>query len=78
MYFEYFRYVRSAIAREKQLKHWTREQKIQLIEQVNPTWEDLYLTLQEPIDQGKPPADPPTGMTDRKQQQSKEADSPRE
>ena len=41
VYFEYFRYVRSAIAREKQLKHWTRAQKIALIEKVNPTWEDL-------------------------------------
>ena len=48
VYFEYFQYVRSAIAREKQLKHWTREQKIELIEQVNPTWVDLYPTLQEP------------------------------
>jgi putative endonuclease len=47
VYFEYFQYVRSAIAREKQLKHWTREQKIELIERVNPTWEDLYPTLQE-------------------------------
>jgi len=47
VYFEYFRYVRSAIAREKQLKHWTREQKIELIEQINPTWEDLFPKLQE-------------------------------
>jgi putative endonuclease len=46
VYFEYFRYVRSAIAREKELKHWTREQKIELIECVNPTWEDLYIKLQ--------------------------------
>ncbi|WP_263350760.1 GIY-YIG nuclease family protein [Acidicapsa acidisoli] len=45
VYFEYFRYVRSAIAREKQLKHWTREQKIELIERRNPTWEDLFPTL---------------------------------
>jgi putative endonuclease len=49
VYFEYFRYVRSAIAREKELKHWTRAQKIELIERVNPTWEDLFLTLQEPV-----------------------------
>ena len=41
VYFEYFRYVRSAIRREKELKHWTREQKITLIESTNPTWEDL-------------------------------------
>ncbi|MGA2888886.1 MAG: GIY-YIG nuclease family protein [Terracidiphilus sp.] len=30
-----------AIAREKQLKGWTRAKKIALIEQANPTWEDL-------------------------------------
>ena len=38
---EYFRYVRTAIAREKELKHWTRAQKIELIERTNPTWEDI-------------------------------------
>jgi putative endonuclease len=47
VYFEYFRYVRSAIAREKELKKWTREQKIALIEKQNPTWDDLYPTLFE-------------------------------
>ena len=47
VYFEYFQYVRSAIAREKELKHWTREQKIELIEKVNPTWEDRYPELLE-------------------------------
>src|ERR1700761_9323717 len=41
VYFERFQYVRSAIAREKELKDWTREKKIALIEKVNPTWEDL-------------------------------------
>jgi putative endonuclease len=41
VYFEYFRYVRSAISREKELKRWTRAQKIELIEKTNPTWEDL-------------------------------------
>ncbi len=41
VYFEYFRYVRSALTREKELKHWTRAQKIALIEAVNPTWSDL-------------------------------------
>ena len=51
VYFEYFQYVRSAIAREKQLKHWTRAQKIELIERVNPTWVDLYPTL---LDQTPP------------------------
>jgi putative endonuclease len=47
VYFEYFQYVRSAIAREKELKRWTRQRRIELIEKVNPTWEDLYPTLLE-------------------------------
>jgi len=33
--------IRSAIAREKQLKSWRREKKIALIEASNPTWRDL-------------------------------------
>jgi putative endonuclease len=41
LYFERFQYVRSAIAREKELKDWNRARKIELIEKVNPTWEDL-------------------------------------
>ncbi|MEM7188056.1 MAG: GIY-YIG nuclease family protein [Pseudomonadota bacterium] len=32
----------SAIAREKQLKHWNRAWKIKLIEEGNPAWDDLY------------------------------------
>jgi putative endonuclease len=48
VYFEYFRYVRSAIARETELKKWTRAQKIALIEGDNPTWEDLFPTLTAP------------------------------
>jgi putative endonuclease len=47
VYFEYYRYVRSAIAREKELKKWTRAQKIALIEKRNPTWEDLFPSLFE-------------------------------
>ena len=30
-----------AIRREKQLKHWGREKKIQLIESANPHWEEI-------------------------------------
>jgi len=41
VYCEQFQYVNNAIAREKELKHWTRAQKIALIEAANPTWEDL-------------------------------------
>ncbi len=34
-----------AIADEKRIKRWLREWKLQLIELMNPEWEDLYATL---------------------------------
>lgn len=39
--FEMFDDMTSAIAREKQLKRWHRDWKINLIEQDNPEWNDL-------------------------------------
>ena len=41
VYFEVFRYVHKAIAREKQIKRWRREKKVALIEKHNPAWDDL-------------------------------------
>ncbi len=35
----------SAIIREKQLKEWKRQWKIELIEKLNPYWNDLYQTI---------------------------------
>jgi len=35
----------SAISREKKLKKWRRDWKIQLIEKTNPDWLDLYPDL---------------------------------
>jgi putative endonuclease len=35
----------TAIAREKEIKKWRREWKINLIESTNPEWLDLYKTL---------------------------------
>ena len=35
--------VRSAIAREKQLKAWRRKKKVALVESINPEWKDLSL-----------------------------------
>jgi putative endonuclease len=42
VWFECFKDVNNAIAREKQIKRWRREKKIALIQQANPTWADLY------------------------------------
>ncbi len=53
VHFEHFQYVSNAINREKQLKHWTRAEKIGLIEQANPTWEDLSLKLDTPLVSGE-------------------------
>jgi len=41
VWFERFMSPEGAIAREKQLKGWTRAKKIALIEKSNPTWNDL-------------------------------------
>ena len=41
VYVEHLTDVRAAIAREKQIKGWTRAKKIALIEADNPTWRDL-------------------------------------
>ena len=45
VYFEAFRDINEAIAREKRLKKWNRAWKIRLIEEHNPNWEDLYPSL---------------------------------
>jgi len=41
VYVEAFRDVRNAIAREKQIKGWTRARKEALVRSVNPQWRDL-------------------------------------
>lgn len=41
VFFEAFRDVRAAIAREKQIKGWRRSKKLNLIESMNPKWKDL-------------------------------------
>ncbi len=42
VYFEVHRTMREAIIREKQMKWWKRKWKVQLIEETNPKWRDLY------------------------------------
>jgi len=45
VYFETHDSMYNAINREKQIKNWQRSWKIQLIEENNPYWNDLYDTL---------------------------------
>ena len=42
IYFAQFSTAEAAINRERQLKKWNRQWKIQLIEKTNPNWDDLY------------------------------------
>lgn len=48
VWFERFVDPSNAIAREKQLKGWTRAKKIALIKKSNPTWIDLRACLRSP------------------------------
>ena len=41
VYFDCTTDVKSAIAREKQIKGWTRQKKDDLVKEANPEWEDL-------------------------------------
>jgi putative endonuclease len=41
VYFENWRDIRAAIAREKQIKGWLRSKKVALVLAANPTWRDL-------------------------------------
>ncbi len=41
VYFETFNTPQEAIAREKQIKGWVRRRKSALIEESNPSWQDL-------------------------------------
>ena len=45
VYFEVTTDVKSALEREKQLKKWNRQWKIDLIEKMNNDWKDLYSKL---------------------------------
>jgi len=45
VYFEQHVTMDNAITREKQIKKWERKWKLELIEEKNPEWKDLYETL---------------------------------
>ena len=50
VYYEQCKNVASVIRREKRLKKWNREWKLQLIERENPEWSDLYPDLVDSVD----------------------------
>ncbi|HEX7284854.1 MAG TPA: GIY-YIG nuclease family protein [Candidatus Angelobacter sp.] len=54
VYYERFKYVNNCIARETQLKSWSRAKKIALIAAFNPTWEDLAADWGKPVVPLKP------------------------
>jgi putative endonuclease len=51
VYWEEFKYVWAAIGRETEIKKWRREKKIKLIEEHNPTWENLAADWGKPVKQ---------------------------
>ena len=44
VYYETTGDVKAAIAREKQLKRWSKAKKVELIENLNPQWKELAPT----------------------------------
>lgn len=42
VYYEVLEKIEDAIFREKQIKKFVRQKKVELIKSMNPTWEDLY------------------------------------
>lgn len=47
VYIEVYEDVGYAIVREKRIKKWRREWKIELVESMNPDWQDLFDTIHE-------------------------------
>jgi putative endonuclease len=48
VYFEVHHDIEEAILREKRMKKWNRAWKVQLIEESNPNWDDLYHSISSP------------------------------
>ena len=53
VYFEWYDKLENMVLRERQMKEWKRDWKIEIIEKVNPNWHDLYNQLL--IDNGYTP-----------------------
>ena len=46
-WYEFHSDIIEAIASEKRIKKWERQWKLELIENFNPEWKDLYESLNE-------------------------------
>ncbi len=57
VYYEKHKSMEEAVKREKQLKKYNRRWKIRLIEQLNPTWEDLFSKIINLKNPGSPAED---------------------
>ena len=60
VHFERYQDINRAITREKRLKRWHRKWKLELIETMNPCWQDLFelhcpQRKQERLDSGSSP-----------------------
>jgi hypothetical protein len=60
VYHEDFTDVFAAIAREKQIKGWTRAKKIALVQGVNPQWKDLTEAWWDATPLPEPPVSDPS------------------
>ena len=45
VWFEEHYSIHEAITREKRIKAWKRQWKVELLTELNPRWDDLYLAL---------------------------------
>ena len=59
VWYQAFGDIREAITMEKRIKRWKRQWKIELIEEGNPEWSDLYPQLLDEVGLG--PEDSDTG-----------------
>ncbi|MCK5028277.1 MAG: GIY-YIG nuclease family protein [Bacteroidales bacterium] len=49
IHFEHYDNINDAIRREKQLKKWNRKWKEELINKVNPEWDDLHEEISDRV-----------------------------
>ena len=64
VWYEPYQFIEDAIQREKSIKRWPRQWKINLIEHENPHWQDLYVGLQAKWSLAGDAADGKVGSSD--------------